>query len=397
LRGFGLDEFELVGSTSPKLRLTTFTTSQVVTSFNQEDKTVTIRKWLASAVAAAGLTVGGIAPVSAAETKSAEKIEYTFGSLRTVSVEKARAQAETWLKSTGKFDQAAFEKIWSREDGTVLDRVTDTLTLGSADAAKIMSEASTSDKTAPKQVPALLKDEKQNSFLRANLALAYARSLSGNRVYEEALGALKSVTVEQVADPGSYLFHRAVSEHALMQKKEAIVSVLRLINEVQDAPDRYLALGGMMLNDMLAWKADDKDLGNIGKLMDNVERRLDLSRGGPETQEIQKKILFRLDELIKEKESQCKGGQCNGGNCPNGGQKPGNGGSNPSSPMQDSNIATNSGPGQINEQQLRKMAENWVKMNDKERAEAMAKVTSDLPPKYKVIIEDYFKAITRDR
>jgi hypothetical protein len=367
-----------------------------VTQLNQEDKTVTIRKWLASAVAAAGLAVGTTSPAGAAETKS-EKIEYTFGSLRTASAEKARAQAESWLKSTGKFDQAAFDKIWSREDATVIERVTDTLTLGSLDAAKIMAEADASDKTAPKQVPALLKDEKQHAFLRANLALAYARNLSGNRVYEEALGALKSVTVEQVADPGAYLFHRAVSEHALMQKKEAITSVLRLINEVQDAPDRYLALGGMMLNDMLAWKADEKDLGNIGKLMDNVERRLDLSRGGPETQEIQKKILFRLDELIKEKENQCKGGQCNGGNCPNGGSKPGNGGSNPSAPMQDSNIATNGGPGKVDEQQLRKMAENWVKMNDKQRAEAMSEVTRDLPPKYKVIIEDYFKAITRDR
>lgn len=357
---------------------------------------MTIRKWLASTMAAAGLAVGSISPVGAAET-TPERVEYTFGTLRTLSVEKARAQAEAWLKSTGKFDQAAFEKIWSRSDATVLDRVTDTLSLGSIDAAKVIAEAHASDKDAPKRVPAILKDEKQHPFLRANLALVYARDLSGNRVYEEALGALKSVTVEQVADPGAYLFHRAVSEHALMQKKEAITSVLRLINEVQDAPDRYVALGGMMLNDMLNWKADEKDLGNIGKLMDNVERRLDLARGGPETQEIQKKILFRLDELIKEKENQCKGGQCNGGNCPNGGQKPGSGGSNPSSPMQDSNIATNSGPGKVDEQQLRKMAENWVKMNDKERADAMAKVTSDLPPKYKVIIEDYFKAITRDR
>jgi hypothetical protein len=359
-----------------------------------EDQTVTIRKWLATAAVAAGISLGSIAPASAAEIKG-EKTEYTFGSLRTTSVEKARTQAETWLKSINKFDAAAFDKIWSREDATILDRVTDTLSMGSLDAAKVLAEANNSDKTAPKQVPAILKDEKQNSFFRANLALAYARSLSSNRVYEEALGALKTVTVEQVTDPSAYLFHRAVAEHALMQKKEAITSVLRLINEVQDAPDRYVALGGMMLNDILSWKADDKDLGNIGKLMDNVERRLDLSRGGPETQEIQKKILFRLDELIKEKENQCKGGNCNGGNCPNGGTKPGNG-KNPSSPMQDSNIATNGGPGKVDEQQLRKMAENWVKMSDKQRAEAMAEVTRDLPPRHKVLIEEFFKQINRN-
>jgi hypothetical protein len=41
--------------------------------------------------------------------------------------------------------------------------------------------------------------------------------------------------------------------------------------------------------------------------MDNVERRLDLSRGGPKTQKLQKEIIARLDELIKERENQGKG------------------------------------------------------------------------------------------
>jgi hypothetical protein len=67
-------------------------------------------------------------------------------------------------------------------------------------------------------------------------------------------------------------------------------------------------LATIMFIDMQGWKAEERDLGNISKLMDNVERRLGLSRGGPETQEIQKKIVFRLDELIKEKENQAKSG-----------------------------------------------------------------------------------------
>ena len=46
------------------------------------------------------------------------------------------------------------------------------------------------------------------------------------------------------------------------------------------------------------------------------------ARGGKTTQDIQKKIVFRLDELIKEKENQAKGGQGNGGACPAGGQGP---------------------------------------------------------------------------
>jgi len=41
--------------------------------------------------------------------------------------------------------------------------------------------------------------------------------------------------------------------------------------------------------------------------MDNSGRRLELARGGPVTQKIQKDIVNRLDELIKEMENK-KGG-----------------------------------------------------------------------------------------
>ena len=60
-----------------------------------------------------------------------------------------------------------------------------------------------------------------------------------------------------------------------------------------------------MALDMVAWK--DKDLGSIARKMDNIERRLDLSRGGPKTQKLQKEVVARLDELIKEMENQSKG------------------------------------------------------------------------------------------
>jgi hypothetical protein len=42
--------------------------------------------------------------------------------------------------------------------------------------------------------------------------------------------------------------------------------------------------------------------------MDSSGRRLDLARGGQTTQTIQKRIIFRLDEKIKELEEKAKGG-----------------------------------------------------------------------------------------
>src|SRR5262249_10638696 len=145
-------------------------------------------------------------------------------------------------------------------------------------------------------------------FYRANLALAYAKALSGKRVYEEALEALKAAVPEQVVDPAAYYFHKAVTEHALIQKREATGSIARLLDDVADCPERYKMVATLMYLDMQGWKDDEKDLNNIAKLMDNSERRLDLARGGPKTQEIQKKIVFRLDELIKQIENQAKSG-----------------------------------------------------------------------------------------
>ena len=39
---------------------------------------------------------------------------------------------------------------------------------------------------------------------------------------------------------------------------------------------------------MVTW--NDKDLGSIARKMDNIERRLELSRGGPKTQKLEKDV-----------------------------------------------------------------------------------------------------------
>src|SRR5205085_10416843 len=161
----------------------------------------------------------------------------------------------------------------------------------------------------------------------------------------------RAAVPEQGVDPAAYYFHKAVAEHALVQKKEATTSLARLLDDVAECPERYKMVGTLMFLDMQGWKDEDKDLGNIARLMDNVERRLDLARGGPKTQEIQKKVLFRLDELIKEVENQMKSGmvvQCPGGE-PQPGQGQGQGTNRPNQPMPDSRIAKNSGPGVVDQ------------------------------------------------
>lgn len=266
-----------------------------------------LRPWIVALTCAAPLL--GMSPALArAETTPAQE-QPSLGTLRAPSLEKARSQALNWLKGTGKTDPAtmkAFEALWSQSGRPVLDLVAETFALGNPEASKLLAEARNPLVPAPITVPDLLKNEKQPAFFRANLGLAYAKALSNRRVYEESLEVLRLVKPDQVVDPAAYFFHRAVAEHALLLKADANRSIVGVLEDVADAPERYKVVSVLMSADMKNWK--DKDLGEIARKMDNIERRLDLSRGGPKTQKIQKEVVARLDELIKKLENQAKGG-----------------------------------------------------------------------------------------
>ncbi len=345
----------------------------------------TILAGLALAVA----VTGNVTRLPAAETA------LPFGSLKPMAAANARRQVEAWLKQVGKLDAAALTAIWETTDRTLLDRLTASLELGHEEIAKALATARAADQNPPQNVPAVLKNDDLPRFVRANAALAFAQALSEHRVYEEALATLKTVTPEEVADPAAYFFYKAVAEHALMQKDAAMRTIVRLLDDVQDAPDRYKMVASLMYFDLQSWPAEERNLTNITRLMDNSERRLELARGGKKTQSIQKKIVFRLDELIKELENQQSNSQCSGGSCPKGGKPGNNGGANPSAPMQDSRIATNGGQGKVTEKKLRELAENWGSLPEAERARAMMELQRDLPDRYKEVIENYFKALSK--
>lgn len=146
----------------------------------------------------------------------------SFGVLKSPSVAEVRAQAEGWLKTRPALSpeqQKGLEQIWASTDSSS-DKLAETFALADADAAKVLSQARESVLEPPSEIPALLKDATKPLFLRANLAVAYSRILSQNKVYEMALDTLKIFKPEQVADPSSYLFHRAVAEYSLMMKKK---------------------------------------------------------------------------------------------------------------------------------------------------------------------------------
>jgi hypothetical protein len=48
----------------------------------------------------------------------------------------------------------------------------------------------------------------------------------------------------------------------------------------------------------------------------------------------------------------------------------------------------------VDEKKLATLAKSWGTMPEKERAKAIMELTRDLPARYRVVIEDYFKALS---
>jgi len=334
----------------------------------------------------------GILPQAPGDSPISPKRPVPFGSLVALSAEDARKKALAWLAEIGKADTRnlrAFESIWAEQERPVLDRLADTFSLGDSDAAHLLAGSRETGGPIPTGVPDILRDVNKPLFFRANLAVAYARILSRRRIYEEVLAVLRLFSPEQVIDPSNYLFHRAVAEHAMLLKEDATRTILRLLDDTVDVPDRHKMVAVLMALEMSNWH--DKDLGAIARKMHDIERRLDLARGGPKTQKMQKEVVARLDEIIKRLENQSKGNP-NGGSCPNGGNQ-GPSAKNPGNPMPDSYRATDSGPGNVDPKRLERLTKDWGKLPEKERAEALQSLARDMPSKYREIVENYFKKL----
>jgi tetratricopeptide (TPR) repeat protein len=351
----------------------------------------------AVAVALAGTSVSG----ALAQNKGV----VAFGALEAANTEKVQTQARDWLKQTGKANNdmlQQFETLWQQNERSTLDRLADTFALADPQVARLLEDARDPLNPSPTEIPDMLKNDK-DSFFQSNLSLAYAKNLVHRRVYEEALEILNQVKAEDVIDPAAYLFQRAVCEHGMLKKTEANSSISRLLEDVLASPDRYKTVSILMLLDMQTWK--DKDLGDIARKMENIERRLELAKGGPQTQKLQKEVINRLDELIKKLENEAKqqqqqqggGGKPNGGSCPDG-SAPGNGppaGGTPNKPLETSQIAGTSGSGNVDAARLRDLGNRWGEMTERERAEAMQELTTGLSQVNRQVIENYFRNIAK--
>jgi hypothetical protein len=233
-------------------------------------------------------------------------LDLKLGAIKAPTLDQAREQAMAYLKSLpqGISRWQAVEPIWSEKEGrTLLDRTIDTFSAVDPMIAQFVQSVRMQPITTLLETP-LVRDEKQPAYVRNNLKLFLARSLTTRRLHEDSLALLRSLTPETLVDPATYYFYRAVCENKLRIKDDGLVSTHRLLTSMQsDAPERYLVVAGLMQDEMLKW--EDQDLGDVARRMEEIEARLDNARGGPKTIEKQKEVVALLDKIIKEMEDSC--------------------------------------------------------------------------------------------
>lgn len=261
-------------------------------------------QWLAASLAATGTVVSTVSPSFAADPTPVRAV-IEFKSLRSASSDTAKARVEAWLRDVGQFDAKKFEAAWSQER-SVEDRTVAAIAVALPEAAEAIATARKPGTPVPGAFPESLKNDKLSPFARSNVAAAYARILIQKRAYEDALEVSALVKPEELVDPAGFFFHQAVAQHATMKRDAAIASLTRLLDDVSGVPDRYVTVATLMFFDLQSWSRDEKNLANIGRMMDISSRRLDLARTDATTTQVQKKIVYRLDELIKQMENQEK-------------------------------------------------------------------------------------------
>lgn len=296
------------------------------------------------------------------------------------------AVAARGVKEKAILDEVA--RIWTfGEDEPaarlLLDKVVSTASLidPKAQAFALSCTLSEAPLIAPK--PEFLEGSAPDDFFANHLRLFYGRYLAERRMYDEGLSVLEEIDPKRVVDPASALFFRAVCEHQLLMKTEALASLEKLTKNTEGVPASYTAVATLMQYEIQG--LSEKTLPHVSRKMADSERRLDLGRVGERVQKVQDEIIADLDEIIEKMEQEAGGGGGGGGS--------GSGKSNQSSsPAQDSTVKGSTAPGEVDQKNVNAKGQ-WGALNETETAKAKNQIGRKFPSHYRQAVEEYFKKL----
>jgi hypothetical protein len=218
-----------------------------------------------------------------------------------------------------------------------------------------------------------------DEFYRTNVSLYVARAFADRRFYDESLALVEKADLAQAVDPASALFYKAVCEHQLMKKKEGLETLTALEERTEAVPESYAAVARLMRAELEA--LDDDSLDKIAGLMRDVERRLELARGGKKVQQKEDEIADKLDEVIKKIEEQMRKSQGGGSGVGNANRS--------SNPANDSTVKGATAPGEVDPKSVRREG-GWGDLPPREREQAKNEIEKAFPANYGRLINEYF-------
>ena len=295
-----------------------------------------------------------------------------------------------WAAGRGIKDKQPLEQmatLWSFESEqpearVVFERAIAAFAVVDPEVRKLLTECRLLD--APLLAPEAQLDKvtqaaKGEEFFLANVRLFYARYLIRRRMYDMALDVYEDIDLKKVIDPAAALFYKSVCEHRLLVKKAGLETLGKLLHDTEKVPARFSTVATLMKLDLEALK--EQTLDEVARKMSDVERRLDLARGGQRVRKEQDEIVATLDEIIKKIEQQQGGGGGSGG-----------GQNQSSSPAGDSSIKGQTAPGEIDEKRIGS-ASGWGALPPKKAAKAKNLIDRNFPPHYRDAIRRYSKKL----
>jgi hypothetical protein len=303
--------------------------------------------------------------------------------------EQVQAQLAAWLdrRNVDAAVRAKVEQLWAGSERLagldLLERVVRSFAVADENARKLV-ELCSSAKSPPSLPPQpWLADPKTPAWMAKNLRLWYGRWLAQQRLFDEALEQLEGLQPEDVVDPASLLFYQAIVYHRLLNRDAGMEAVARLLDGADQGPRRYATVARLIESDLRDLKEDSLD--HIARRMEDIERRLDLGRGGPKVRKLQDGVIKSLDKLIEELEAaqQQQQAAAAAGNL------------QPSKPAQDSVPMGGKGSGRVTKRDVGHQS-GWGNLPPKQREEALQQVGRDFPGHYRDIIEQYFRKLASE-
>ena len=271
----------------------------------------------------------------------------------------------------------------------LLDHLLSTASMIEPRIASYLSEAQDpSKKPAPPQELEWLTSDVPG-WMQDTIRLASGRAYAQRKLYDEGLETLAGLDLNQVCDPSTLIFYRATCEHNLLKQAECLANVDLLLERADELPNRFRQVAKLMKADIADLEEDSLD--EVARLMHDVERRLDLGRAGKRVRDEEQEIIDKLEKMIEQAEQQLQemkdsqsGSEQN--------QQP----NSQSKPMDESQNAGQSGPGDVDKKKKGDRA-GWGNLPPAQRKEALQRLTEDLPSHYRDVIEGYFRQLSQDK